>query len=343
MKAKAVIAGVLALASAACSDNILGPPPSTDHTSVFEDIWKEFDLHYSFFQLKNIDWNAIGAKYRPQAAAAKSDVELAVVVSNMLAELKDPHVSLTAFGPGSTMRYVSPYDTAATYYNAATTVGRYVTTPSVTRGGHIRYGRVSADMGYAVIESFLGDGWAGEMDEVLDKLNGVSSMVVDVRNNNGGNRTLAIDIAGRFTDRTKTFGYIKIRNGPGHGDFSDYIASEVSPRGPRQFTGPVYVLSNRHDFSSAEDFILAMRGTGRAKIVGDTTAGVTGGPIVRELANGWTYELSQWIEFTADKKPFEGIGLAPDIVVKSNATLMRAGTDPTLESARSLAVSSPGR
>ena len=79
MKAKAVIAGVLALASAACSDNILGPPPSTDHTSVFEDIWKEFDLHYSFFQLKNIDWNAIGAKYRPQAAAAKSDVELAVV------------------------------------------------------------------------------------------------------------------------------------------------------------------------------------------------------------------------------------------------------------------------
>jgi C-terminal processing protease CtpA/Prc len=102
-------------------------------------------------------------------------------------------------------------------------------------------------------------------------------------------------------------------------------------------------LSNRHDFSSAEDFILAMRGTGRAKIVGDTTAGVTGGPIVRELANGWTYELSQWIEFTADKKPFEGIGLAPDIVVKSNATLMRAGTDPTLESARSLAVSSPGR
>ena len=142
-------------------------------------------------------------------------------------------------------------------------------------------------------------------------------MVIDVRNNNGGNRTLALDIAGRFTDRSRTFGYIRIRNGPGHGDFSDFLPADVVPRGPRQFTGQVYVLSNRHDFSSAEDFVLAMRGTGSAKIVGDTTAGVTGGPIVRELANGWTYELSQWIEYTVDKKPFEGIGLAPDIVAKS--------------------------
>ena len=157
-----------------------------------------------------------------------------------------------------------------------------------------------------MISSFLGDGWAGEMDEVLDQLEDVRAMIIDVRNNNGGNRTLAIDIAGRFTDRTQTFGYIRLRNGPGHGDFTDYIPADVSPRGPRQFTGPVYVLSNRHDFSSAEDFILAMRGTGSATIVGDTTAGVTGGPIVRELANGWTYELSQWIEYTSGQEDLRG-------------------------------------
>jgi len=336
MRLKALVAGALAVACAACSDSILGPPPSTDRASVFDDVWREFDLHYSFFQLKNIDWKAIGAQYRPQALAAKTDAEFAVVVSKMLAELHDPHVSLTPFGPGSTMRYVSPWDTASMFYNPSATENRYVTAPSIASGGHIRYGRVGTNVGYAVIEGFGGDGWAGEIDEVLERLKDVTSMVIDVRNNNGGNRTLALDIAGRFTDRSRTFGYIKIRNGPGHGDFSDYIAADVVPRGPRQFTGPVYVLSNRHDFSSAEDFILAMRGTG-AKIVGDTTAGVTGGPIVRELANGWTYELSQWIEYSSDKKPFEGIGIAPDIVVKSNALLMKAGNDPQLERAQSLA------
>ena len=343
MKLKAIIAGALAIASVACSDTILGPPPSTDRASVFDAVWREFDLHYSFFQLKGIDWTAIGARYRPLALAAKSDVDFAVVVSQMLAELHDPHVSLTPFGPGSTMRYVSPFDTAATFYSASATLGKYVTAPTATSGGHIRYGRVGTNVGYAAIESFLGDGWAGEMDEVLDHLKDVSTMVIDVRNNNGGNRTLALDVAGRFTDRSRTVGYIRIRNGPGHGDFSDFIPADVVPRGPRQFTGQVYVLSNRHDFSSAEDFILAMRGTGTAKIVGDTTAGATGGPIVRELANGWTYELSQWIEYTSDKKPFEGNGLAPDIVVRSNAVLARAGNDPALERAASLAVSSPSR
>ena len=60
---------------------MLGPPPSTDHASVFDDVWREFDLHYSFFQLKDIDWTAIGARYRPQALAAKSDVDFAVVIS----------------------------------------------------------------------------------------------------------------------------------------------------------------------------------------------------------------------------------------------------------------------
>ena len=120
---------------------------------------------------------------------------------------------------------------------------------------------------------------------------------------------------------TKTFGYVRTsqrdRDTATSPDY--HPVRSVRRRDRVSSSDPVYVLSNRHDFSSAEDFILAMRGTGSATIVGDTTAGVTGGPIVRELANGWTYELSQWIEYTADKKAFEGVGIAPDVVVKSNA------------------------
>ena len=343
MRLKGLAAIALAAACAGCSDSVLGPGPATDRASLFDEVWREFDLHYSFFQLKDIDWNAIGAQYRPQALAATSDIDFAVVMSHMLAELHDPHVSLTPFGTGSTMRYVSPYDTASMFYTRAATVSNYVTASATTKGGHIQYGRIAPDVGYAVIASFMGDGWDGEMDEVLSQLAGVRAMIIDVRNNNGGNRNLAIDVAGRFTDRTQTFGYIRLRNGPGHGDFTDYIPANVSPRGSRKFSGPVFVLSNRHDFSSAEDFILAMRGTGFSTIGGDTTAGVTGGPLARELPNGWTYELSQWIEYTKDKKAFEGIGLAPDVVVTSNATFAGAGADPALERAKSLALSAPGR
>ena len=100
---------------------------------MFEDVWREFDLHYSFFQLKGIDWTAIGAQYRPLAVAAKSDQTFAVVMSKMLAELHDPHVSITPFGTGSTMRYVSPWDTAAMFYSRPATFGRLRQRPPRSR------------------------------------------------------------------------------------------------------------------------------------------------------------------------------------------------------------------
>jgi C-terminal processing protease CtpA/Prc len=72
-------------------------------------------------------------------------------------------------------------------------------------------------------------------------------------------------------------------------------------------------------------------------IVGDTTAGATGGPIIRELANGWTYQLSEWIEYTSDRVPFESVGLAPTIVARTTADESARGVDAVLERAMELA------
>jgi C-terminal processing protease CtpA/Prc len=80
-----------------------------------------------------------------------------------------------------------------------------------------------------------------------------------------------------------------------------------------------------------------MRSIPGVTVVGDTTAGASGGPIVRELANGWTYQLSEWIEYTTAYATFEDVGLAPDIVVKASAADMSRGSDPVLERALALA------
>jgi C-terminal processing protease CtpA/Prc len=74
--------------------------------------------------------------------------------------------------------------------------------------------------------------------------------------------------------------------------------------------------------SAAEDFILAMHALPTATIVGDTTVGASGGPLVRELANGWPYQMSQWIAYTPDHKTFEGVGLAPDVFVRPSSTAL---------------------
>jgi hypothetical protein len=332
------------IGTAACSSDLVGPPPASDRATLFETVWHEFDLHYSFFQMKGINWDAIGARYRPIALAATTDRAFADALANMMAELHDVHVSLTAFGPGSTIRYISPYDTMPSNYSEGATLSRYVSSVATTASGagHIRYGTSGPGVGYLRIPSFIGGGWSSEIDEALDALSGATSMIIDIRSNGGGNRNVAIETAGRFADRARTYGYLRYRNGAGHGDFTDYVTETVEPRG-HHFAGLVYVLTNRGDYSSAEDFVLAMRVMPQVTIVGDTTGGASGGPIVRELPNGWTYELSQWIEFTPEKKVFEGIGLAPDIVVKSTPVTFAAGRDPVVDQALGLAAAATNR
>jgi hypothetical protein len=337
MRARRKIAAVCLAAAATVSgcaaSDLIGPGATADYSSMFEDMWTQFDLHYSYFDLRGVDWNAIGARYRPQAAAVTTDVQFANVLGSMLKELQDLHVSLTPTGAGGTVRWYSPYETSEPTVNINAILGKYLTSSFVTTGGHIRGGFVAPGIGYVRMASFSESGWDAEMDDALGRLSGATAMIVDVRDNLGGSKTTATAIAGRFADRERTFGYVRLRNGPKHSDFSADIAETVKPVGAKRFTGPVYVLSNRRCMSSAEDFILAMRVLPQTTVVGDTTAGASGAPLVRELANGWTYTISQWIAYTADHQTFEGVGLIPDVTVK----LGRTATDEVIERAVALA------
>ena len=129
-----------AVGSTACSDALIGPRPATDNASLFDEVWRQFDLHYSFFDLKGINWDSLGAYYRPQAVSASSTQQFASVLSRMLAELKDVHVSLTPAGSVGTMRYTSPAEIVPTYYDAGLVTRRYLASPRTTSGGHVSYG-----------------------------------------------------------------------------------------------------------------------------------------------------------------------------------------------------------
>ncbi len=331
----AVVAVCAAASAVACSESLVGPTASTDYGSMFDDLWNQFDLHYSYFALANVNWDSLGKHYRPLAVSAQDDHRFARVLASMLAELKDMHVSLTPGNAASTMRYVSRYDTTATFFDQATTFTVYVTGARTTSDDQVQYGLVSDSVAYVRIANFDG-GSAGDIDDVIRGLPDLRAMIIDVRDNPGGNYVLAADMARRFVDQRRVYGYVRRRNGPRHDDFTDYIEETVEPGG-EHFGGRVLVLANRHSFSSAEDFVLAMRTVPGVTIIGDTTGGASGGPIVRELANGWTYELSEWIEYTPQHVSFESIGLAPTLVVKGTAEDQLRGIDPVLVRAVQLA------
>lgn len=326
---------LLAFTAIGCTDAVLGPEASTDRGAIFDDLWSEVDRRYPYLEYKHLDWAALGAQYRPQAVAAADDATLAKVLGRLLEELRDMHVSITPGPTATPLRYVGPHERTPAVYDVRTVDAR-LTSASATSGGHLRYGMAGADVGYVRIASFAGGDWNAEMDEALRAMPNARSLILDVRDNKGGSRNLALSVAGRFAASEQVFGYIRLRNGPKHTDFTDYIAQRVKPTGQR-FTGPVTVLTNRRTMSAGEDLVLAMRALPGVTVVGDTTAGAAGAPIPRELANGWSYQISEFIQYSRDKQPFEDVGLAPDIVVKGETGDVLARRDRAFDRALEVA------
>ncbi len=58
----------------------------------FDALWNDMDLHYSYFELKQIDWPALKRKYRSRAVAADTVPAFVRIVGQMLGELDDDHV-----------------------------------------------------------------------------------------------------------------------------------------------------------------------------------------------------------------------------------------------------------
>jgi hypothetical protein len=335
-RARRIVAAVVTLLTlAACADPSLVAPPDITRAALFDEVWHQTDLTYSMFTLKGVNWDSVRAVYRPRAIAASNDAALAQTLAAMLMTLRDRHVSFTAGGSSGPIAFHATGDGAPSGFDAALIDRTYLRDTSRS-SAHVRVGMVASTVGYIRIPSFSGDGWAGEIDAALESLGAVPYLIVDVRNNLGGDYELALDVAGRFADRSRPFGYVKTRNGAGHDDFADRVTEVVKPRGPAQFHGTVLLLTNRRAYSSAENFTLAMRELPNVLTIGDTTGGSSGKPVARELANGWTYQLSTWVEYALDGTPIEDRGVAPSIVVTAPADPV-AGVDPTMEQALRIA------
>jgi hypothetical protein len=321
----------------ACMDPTLAPPPASSRVALFDEVWRAADVNYSMFALKRVNWDSVGQVMRPRAVAATTDNQLARVIGDMLLTLRDRHVTLTAGANVPSVLYQTPNDLDAGGFSAARIDQVYLAQPALYVGSHVRAGIVESGVGYMRISSFEGASWMSEVDAALAALDGMRSLILDVRDNPGGDSQSAIDAAGRFADKRRPFAYVSMRNGPGHDDFAAPVTQYIQPSGTRSFRGPVQLLTNRRVYSSAEDFALAMRQLPNVTILGDTTAGSSGRPVTHELANGWTYTLSTWIEYDLDHKPLEDAGVAPSVAVRPTRAELLAGNDVVFTAARARA------
>lgn len=183
--------------------------------------------------------------------------------------------------------------------------------------------------GCIVIRSFADDAVVDAFDAALLRFRSTAGLVIDVRQNGGGDTAVARPIMGRFIARQAAYARMRRRDGD---RLSDAWTEVVDPRGPFTYTAPVVVLTTRWSASMAEGFPMGMRGIGRGTIVGT--------PMMRLGAAVFPLRLDRSgldVQYSAepvyDTQGRPRWHLEPDVAVSADQDILAAGLR-TLDAAR---------
>lgn len=89
--------------------------------------------------------------------------------------------------------------------------------------------------------------------------------------------------------------------------------------------------------SACEDFVEPSKDSGRAILVGETTQGSSGLPLIYDFHNGMSLRIATKRYYFPDGSEFEGLGIKPDVEVHTTIDDLKNGRDPVLEKALELA------
>lgn len=169
---------------------------------------------------------------------------------------------------------------------------------------------LDAQIGYLRLQLF-GERTAGELGETLVSLEnqGMRALVLDLRDNPGGLLDSAVDVAEMFFRRGELIVYTQGRTSDSR---EDILAR--SRETPRDY--PIAVLINSGSASASEIVAGALRDTGRAVLVGETSFGKGSVQTVYPIAGTFdAIRLTTAYYYLPSGERINGKGIAPDIPI----------------------------
>ena len=173
---------------------------------------------------------------------------------------------------------------------------------------HITFQKLENNIGYINISSFEGDVSAQFETAYNDLANqGITSLIIDIRNNGGGIVDEALDIAKMMTEKGQILLIESDKNGN-----EEVIKSEKS----KTITMPIMLLVNEYSASASE--ILAgilKENVENATLIGNTTYGKGVIQTLYPLTDGSGIKITTNEYFTPNHNEINKIGIEPDIKV----------------------------
>ena len=183
----------------------------------FEFLWKTFLDRYPFFELRKVDWKQQFEIYRAKVTNKTNDDELFEIFCDMLGPLNDGHVELIAktsrkgkrrhFRPEKKPRFHQEFGKREIEQLFKTTgktlVDNGFALPKETEAWMLHYSR-SREFGYIRIlelEGIKKERLTAALDKIARDFNELKGIIIDIRDNPGGDDSTAITIINRFCDQ----------------------------------------------------------------------------------------------------------------------------------------------
>lgn len=324
----------IAILCCACENAIVSAPETGQNLADLEAAWSWVDSLYPILEMKRIDWDGVHAQYRPLAEAAWGD-EFYQILHDMLAVLEDGHLYFQTPGGGVVFPHIprrllrdrrsfSPY-LMRNYFDRRL---------RLAGGETIEYEILPDNIGYIRIATFDPDYMMDDLPEVMEFVRNSTGLIIDVRNNNGGQRENVAEVVSRFIESPLTWMQGFEQDGV---PFEPWPPIEPDDRHYR-YDKPVVVLANGASISGGEIFPEVMKQLPLVTVVGDTTAGagcndrdVTPGDLV--LPSGKRIHIPTGCLMRYDGIPIEWNGVLPDIRIAQTPADVEQGMDRQLEHA----------
>ena len=204
----------------------------------------------------------------------------------------------------------------------------------------VSYRQLDNNIGYVSVNSFGYDEVLTNFDSVFNYIDKNDALIIDLRDNGGGNGRIGWAILAYFTDKPfkifkwKTRMYRPIWRAWGRKEevYEEQPALEAADE-TTYYSKPVVLLTRPRTGSMAENFCMGFRIMNRGKIIGGQTAGSSGTPLVISLPGGGSAKVVTTRGMYPDGEEFIGIGIKPDILVTPTIEDFRNGYDRILETA----------
>lgn len=335
--------------------------PQNDRLSVYQYFWQELEYSYPYFELRELDKQALYHQYESEIKNAESESDYKSAFYHLIQELSPGHIFLYTYQPMENIEgYFSRYglfngkkppssEEGIGYYLdrfqiyqflSENYITGYIAGPTSSLDQYI-YGRFTDYPQYAYlgIKDFQ-EGMVSKpslFKKIMASLADSDGLVLDLRDHSGGDMLFCEYVGGFFVPDNREYIYCKARKGPGKNDFTLPFHVNIGPSVSREdlYLKDLVVITDGETASAGEYLCLMLRTRSNTWHIGTRTAAYLDLYRFRTLPNGWVCSFPYSLAYMPDGTHLAR-GILPQLTVKIQEADILAGRDPQLEMALSV-------